>query len=230
MRGTPRHLAEIAFIEMRSSQNSVLCGNDSTCRWKVLRWNWMLYSCFKNVLLIPKNDCKETEGTFINPVTIVNQHSSVHLNNPPIDYKPSCALLRRPNVHPQMHSPLLLQKSIVQNNEFHYDNVISVLYHTGIIPPVVLSYPPFPFWSPLSPFNFDASFFQNQIPHMMNDSVFIFMVYLISLNMMILSFISFVCGRDNVILSFCVDESHSAVYIHFLYSFILMSTQAEATA
>lgn len=164
-------------------------------------WELSALLLFYNVLFIfflssyLRMTVKKLKRLFIKPGAIINQHNSARLNYPPTDYKPSCTLLLRPNVvHPQIRS-LLLQKSVVQNNGFHSDIVVSVLYHFGIIStshspsyatpscPDLLS-PPLTFMPLFSKTRFWKL------------AVFIFLVYLISLNMMIPNFIHFFWGGE----------------------------------
>lgn len=81
MSTTPRHFAEMIVMEMRSSENFILRGNNSEGQQKALLGYRMLYSWFQNALtyFLPASylrlTLKKLERLLINPLTIVNQHS-----------------------------------------------------------------------------------------------------------------------------------------------------------
>lgn len=104
---------------------------------------------------------------------------------------------------------------------------LSVIAHWDYIH-LLVPFPIPPIWSPLSPFNLHSSFFPK---HMMDDSKHLSFWFILfhSIRWSLVSSIS--GGRwGRCDLLFCVDESHSAVNVHFCYSFVLISTQPEATA
>lgn len=157
---------------MRSSQNFILRGNDSTCQWKLLMGNWMLYSRFKNVffLFFPSSyfrmTVKKPKGLFINPVTIINQHSSVHLDSPHVPSSSGLVLFTLKFV-PYCCYGNQLYKTM--------DSIMTLSSLCSITlgfypPPIALPYPTLSSPDLLSPpSTFMPLFFQDQIPHMMDN-------------------------------------------------------------